>query len=189
MPIIKGEKWINKLFKSKDFSLNEKNHLENRISFYNQENINIGLNNFEVFLIECIRIFRKLFYDHRYYLRYYYSFSPNGFTIQYINDKLRMTIELNCSNTFDIKIIDNSRYWFYDKKKGKNQSFSLNEIKQYFTNFENLPSEIILSNSHDILSLYHHFIETELMPIIKGEMWIDELLKKKGYQQSNYELK
>lgn len=69
-----------------------------------------------------------------------------------------------------------SRHIFLNKWK----SFSLLDIFKSFPEYSNISLEITYDNMQEKMELCFEFIKKHLMPIIRGDIWIDELLRSKN---------
>lgn len=60
------------------------------------------------------------------------------------------------------------------------RSFSVNEVFKSLQGDVFLEKELDDLNYAEVIQAYKNFIQTHLMPVIRGEMWIDELIKQKN---------
>jgi len=155
----------------------------------------------EIIFLEIQRVFHTFLARNGYYLDFYHyrdQVTDRDYdTMNFTNERLKLCFSFGMS-PFQIGI---SRYnnHFFKERSWKDGFEIVNvdpsfEIKKYyydqckiaygifndFEGYKNLSNKLPIENSLNILKSYRDFIEKELMPVLKGEMWIDELLKRKG---------
>jgi hypothetical protein len=130
----------------------------------------------ESIFIEIQRIFHQFFRSNLYFLRQYSYNDRDGDSLTYENDKIKRQIFFEWGFGFEISIIKKSIF-SSSTKLNENNVIRLTKIKNNFREYIKLSDELQQGESFEILNNYYNFIKNELMPIIKGEMWIDELLK------------
>ncbi len=136
------------------------------------------LTNNEIIFIEIQRIFHYFFMRNLYFVRQYSYNDRDGDSLTFVNDRVKQEILFKWVNGFEISIIQKSLFQNSNQVNEKN-IIQLTIIKKYFNDFKGLPENLPINESLNILKKISIFIQIELMPIIKGEMWIDELLKSK----------
>lgn len=142
------------------------------------------LTNNEIIFIEIQRIFHDFFMRNLYFVRQYSYNDRDGDSLTFVNDRVKQEILFEWVNGLEISVIKKSLFQNNNKVSEKN-IIRLTKIKKYFNDFKDLSENLPIHESLNILKKYSNFIQNELMPIIKGEMWIDELLKKKGISNSD----
>jgi hypothetical protein len=160
----------------------------------------------EIIFVEIQRVFHTFLAQNGYYLDFYHYWDQNTDrdydTIHFTNSSLRQQMSFSLA-PFSIVLI--KKYYSFCNLKTKSDGFYIVtiDIKDYlsmhsqiekinygifndFEGYKNLSNKLPIENSYNILKSYRDFIERELMPVLKGEIWIDELLKRKGIKNDNY---
>ncbi|MBM2814258.1 MAG: hypothetical protein HW421_1020 [Ignavibacteria bacterium] len=148
----------------------------------------------EIIFIEIQRVFHTFLVQNGYYLDFYHyrnrDIDRDYDELRFSNNKLHKSVVFGMI-PFQISILRKFKSIFYSIKKDRIEIVNIkyyydqnqdkaNTIINYFEDYKNLSNELPIENSFTILKSYKEFMENKLMPIIKGEMWIDELLKKVG---------
>ncbi len=159
----------------------------------------------EIIFLEIQRVFHTFLSKNGYDLDFYHYRDRNNDrdddTIIFTNSSLRQHVTFSLA-PFLINLTRENYSFFNPRKKGDLiflVTIDLNYyLSMYLTNtnnsygifndfdgYKNLSNKLPIENSYNILKSYRDFIEKELMPVLKGEMWIDELLKRKGNKNDN----
>ena len=77
-------------------------------------------------------------------------------------------------NGICLEININNSKWYSSKV----QSIRISEIFKFFPEYENVDSTLNENNMESKLLEFRSFIDQYMLPILKGEIWIDELLAK-----------
>lgn len=160
----------------------------------------------EIIFVEIQRVFHTFLAQNGYYMDFYHYWDQNTDRdydeMNFSNKRLKLCFSFGMI-PFQIHITRNNNSFFRTRswKDGfeiVNVNPSIDSKKYYydqyqiaygifkdFEGYKNLSNILPINNSFNILKSYRDFIEKELMPVLKGEMWIDELLKRKGIKNTN----
>lgn len=130
---------------------------------------NEGLNFQERGLIEILRAFNFLF-DNYYHGKEFFLGGRGNPSIVFYNWHIKQTISVVGDESQSWSIIIQRRSFFTFKKKSV-----VFDISDYYNTFDGS----MIKGKNYTLKSQAEFIQKNLMPVIKGEMWVDELIKQK----------
>jgi len=76
------------------------------------------------------------------------------------------------SYTLDLSFFKTSRFFSLPK-----QAILISDVIKQFPGYKDFKTEITKENVLERMEQYRKFIERHLMPVVKGEKWIDDILK------------